>query len=366
MTRTIRAAVLLLPLMLAGKAGAAEFGDVLWLTEMPPLKQDSQSGQTGHQHAGHEHHAMGMAAASAAAAPVPAKKHVHDGTTEISLDGESPGKDHRPGKQVWLRQGDDIKAAKYVATPNESERLTIIDLNGRKSEAVTALEHGRLTLGLNLPEIGFHDVYLEQRSVRDGRLQVQLPKVELLWASCSAKEVDEEAVAKPIVNAGSPLELVREHLSDEGCMVRIVSGDAVNFRVLSFGRPVANVPVTMVTQEGWRNTRVSDENGRVTFTLIREYYPKWLEFKKFHTDTFLTIAEMDREETGEFDGMRYTSAHYIATLPGKYRPSPYDYRSYAWGLGISSFVIVFGGLSVYLYRRRRLKPYQEERVDDRA
>jgi len=56
----------------------------------------------------------------------------------------------------------------------------------------------------------------------------------------------------------------------------------------------------------------------------------------------------------------------VTTLPGKYRPSPYDYRSYAWGLGIALFVIVFGGLAVYLYRRRRLKPYQEERIDDKA
>jgi hypothetical protein len=35
-------------------------------------------------------------------------------------------------------------------------------------------------------------------------------------------------------------------------------------------------------------------------------------------------------------------------------------------LGIALFVVVFGGVSIYLYRRRRLKPYKEVRVDDKA
>lgn len=343
-------------------AGAADFGDVLWLSEAAPPKQKVVKAEE-HDHAGHEHHAAQSAVQASAPLSAPAKIHDHD--NQIILD-EAPGKDHKPGKRVWLRKGDEIKSALYVAAAKESERLTIINLEGKSTEIAASHNDGRLTFTTELPEIGFYDVYLEQRAVRDEKLQVQLPKIELLWASCSAKEVDEEAVAKPIVNPASPLELVREHLPNEGCMARIVSGDAVNFRVLSFGKPVASVPVTMVTQEGWRNTRVSDENGQVSFTLIREYYPKWLEFKKYHTDTFLIIAEQNREEAGELDGQRYSSTHYVATLPGKYRPSPHDYRSYAWGLGIALFVIVFGGLAVYLYRRRRLKPFREVRVDDKA
>lgn len=303
-------------------------------------------------------------AAASAPAAATTKKHDHDNT--ISLDGEAPGKDHRPGKQVWLRQGGNLKNAAYVVPAGSGEHMTMIDLEGNVVELDTGTDGNKLTLQTELPKVGFYATYLEQRVVREGTLQVQLPKIELLWASCVAKEVDEEAVAKPIINVKSPLELVREHGPDEGCMSRLVSGDVVTFRVLSFGQPVAGAPVTLITQEGWRNTVTSDVSGYAAFTLIREYYPKWFEFKKFHTDTFLTFAELDRDEAGELDGQRYTSAHYVATLPGKYRPSPYDYRSYAWGLGIALFVIVFGGLSVYLYRRRRLKPYREERIDDEA
>ncbi len=356
-------------LMLAGAACAAESVDILWLSETAPPKAAKAEGTTqsamhDHHHVGHDMAMMAASAPVAGSGAAEGKKHNHD--EQISLDGDSPGKDHRAGKQVWLRQGDSIKTAPYVVSDNISERLMMVDLGGRKTSVASNTENGRMTLKTDLPEIGFYETYLEQREVRDGRLLVRLPKIELLWANCSAKAVDEEEVAKPIVNDQSALELVREHKPDEGCMARLVSGDVVNFRVLSYGKPVAGVPVTMVTQEGWRNTQTSDESGKVAFTMIREYYPKWFEFKKFHTDTFLTIAEMDKPEAGVLEGRRYSSAHYVATLPGKYRPSPYDYRSYAWGLGISLFVVVFGGLAVYLYRRRRLKPYREERVDGRA
>jgi len=339
--------------------------ELLWLSETAPPKRAATAKTDDAQH---EHHHVMPSAQSAVAVSSPAsttaKKHDHD--AQISLDGEAPGKDHQSGKQVWLRQGDSIKTAPYVATVNARESLTMIDLDGVKTVFDAESAEGRLTLKTSLPKVGFYDVYLEQRAVRDGKLQVQLPKAELLWASCVAKEVDEDAVAKPIINVNSPLEIIREHKKDEGCMARLVSGDVVTFVVLSFGKPVAGVPVTMITQDGWRNSVVSDATGHASFTVIRSYFPKWLEFKKYHTDTFLTVVELDKAEAGELNGESYTSAHYVATLPGKYRPSPYDYRSYAWGLGIALFVIIFGGLAIYLYRRRRLKPYQEVRVDDKA
>lgn len=361
MNRETRIAVLILLLALGREAFASV--DVLWLTETPPPKPNKSVVESEHSHSGHDHHAMAHSPVAASAAPETHQIKKHDHDTQISLD-EAPGKDHRPGKQIWLRMGDDIKSARYLAS--EDDHLTLIGLQGKRGEIAGLNEGGVLTSRVELPEIGFYDAYLERRTVGDGRLQVQLPKIELLWATCSAKEVDEEAMAAPIVNAASPLELVREHRLNEGCMARLVSGDEVSFRVLSYGKPVAGVPVSMVTQEGWSSTRVSDADGRVIFILIREYFPKWLEFKKYHTDTFLMTAKMVREEAGVWQGARYNAIDYVATLPGKYRPSPYDYRSYAWGLGISLFVIVFGGVSVYLYRRRRVKPYKEERVDGKA
>lgn len=339
--------------------------DVLWLAETPPAKRAA----TAEKEVLPEHHHVMPPAASA---PMPAssavagatKTHKHEEV--VNPEGEAPGKDHRPGKQVWLRQGDNIKSAAFVDLGLHSEKLTLIDLKGARSELLATSENGQLTAKAEMPDIGFYEVYWDKRTVREGKLQVQLPKVELMWASCQAKDVDEEAVAKPIINADAPLEIVREHKEDEGCMARLVSGDVVKFLVLSYGKPLADVPVTMITQDGWRNTVVSDATGHAAFTLVRSYFPKWFEFKKYHIDNFLMVAERDINEAGVWDGAKYSSVHYTASLPGKYRPSPHDYRSYAWGLGISLFVVVFGWLAIYLYRRRRLKPYQEVRVDDKA
>lgn len=339
---------------------SAANADVLWLTETAPPK--ASASQVA-DHAAH-HHAM-HSSTSAVSKTATSDSGKHDHTGMIVLD-ETPGKDHRPSKQVWLRRGDDIKKSPFSDLDGGDPSLTLIDQAGKKSVVEAGQENGLFTLKAEMPEVGFYEAYLEQRSVKEGRLLVELPKIELLWASCQPKEIDEEAVAKPIVNEAVALELVRIHKEDEGCMNRLVSGDVVNFQVLSYGKPVAGIPVSMVTQEGWRNTQTSDASGTVAFTMIREYFPNWLEFKKYHTDVFLVSAVMEKNESGALNGQSYSSVRYEATLPGKYRPSPHDYRSYAWGLGISFFVIVFGGLAVYLYRRRRLKPYKEVRVDDKS
>ncbi|MFA6122129.1 MAG: hypothetical protein WCT35_09210 [Sideroxydans sp.] len=346
--------------LLALASTNAAYAELLWLTETAPPK--SSATQVA-DHAAH-HHAMHTPTA-AVSSTVVTDSGKHDHTGMIVLD-ETPGKDHRPSKQVWLRRGDDIKKSPFAALDGGVAYLTLIDQAGKKSVVEAGQENGLFTLKAEMPEVGFYETYLEQRSVKEGRLLVELPKIELLWASCQPKEIDEEAVAKPIINDALALELVRIHKEDEGCMNRLVSGDVVNFQVLSYGKPIAGFPVSMVTQEGWRNTQPSDASGTVAFTMIREYFPNWLEFKKYHTDVFLVSAVMDKQEAGALNGQPYISVRYEATLPGKYRPSPHDYRSYAWGLGISFFVIVFGGLAVYLYRRRRLKPYKEERVDDKS
>jgi len=346
-------------LMLASPAGAEE---VLWLSETAPPKVAIQHDAVMHAHMHHE--VPAVPAVLPAGGGAGAK---HDHSDQVSVEGESLGKDHQSGKQMWLRSGTTIRTAAAAPLLDADEHITMVDFEGKRSEFLASVsDKGVLGLKTELPKVGFYETYLERRQVSDGKLLVQLPKIELLWASCVAKDVDEESVAKPIINEQSPLELVRVHDKVEGCMPRLVSGDEVKFDVLSYGKPVGGVPVTLITQEGWRNTVVSDEKGHVTFTLIREYFPKWLEFKKYHIDSFLAVAEMERAETGELDGQTYDSSRYVASLPGKYRPSPNDYRSYAWGLGIALFVIVFGGLSIYLYRRRRVKPYREERVDDKA
>lgn len=360
-------------LMQMAWAGAA-CADVIWLSEVPPFKRTAALKVDEAQH---EHHHDAVAAnsmsaqsavvsASSAVAAAGAKKHDHGSGTEVDASGEIVDNTHSGAKRVWLRRGNDPFGSIYTGTGRDSETLTLLGHEGALPDAVMKLENGTLSAKLDLPELGFYNVYLTQSMVHGDMLHVQVAKAELLHGTCCAKGVDEEAVAKPIINANMPLELVREHYPDEGLFTRIVSGDKVNFIVLSYGMLVAGATVSMTTQNGWSNRKVSDADGRVSFTMIRDYYTAWLEFKKYHKQTFLMTADLEVADKIVSHGASYNSAHYTSTLAGSYYPSPHDYRSYAWGLGIGMFVIVFGGASIYLYRRRRLKPYQEVRVDDKA
>lgn len=345
--------------------------DVLWLSEAPPSKL-AKTAPVKADDAQHEHHQntapakSGSAQSAVVPATTAAKKHNHGGGTEVDATGEIVDNTHSGAKQLWLRSGSEPLGSAYVGTGRDSETLSLLSLEGALPDMVMKAENGTMKAKAELPELGFYNAYLTQRMVHGDMLHVQIAKAELLHGTCCAKAVDEEAVAKPIINPDVPLELVREHYPNEGLFTRIVSGDKVNFVVMSYGKPVGGASVSMTTQDGWSNRKVSDAGGRVSFTMIRDYYPAWLEFKKYHKRTFLMTADLHVPDRVVADGVGYGSAHYTSTLAASYYPSPYDYRSYAWGLGISLFVIVFGGASIYLYRRRRLKPYKEERVDGKA
>jgi len=347
------------------------FAEVLWLSEVPPPKSGSAAPVKADD-AQHGHHQLAApvinssAQSAVATAPSAAKKHNHAGGTEVDGTGEVVDNTHSGSKRVWLRRGSAPLSSGYVGTGRDSEMLTMLSLEGALPDAVMQIENDRLNAKIELPDMGFYNAYLTQTMVHGDMLHVQIAKAELLHGSCSAKSVDEEAVAKPIINANMPLELVREHYPNEGLFTRIVSGDTVNFVVMSYGKPVVGATVSMTTQNGWSSSKTSADDGRVSFTMIRDYYTPWLEFKKYHKQTFLMTADLHVPDKVVSNGVVYGSAHYTSTLAGSYYPSPHDYRSYAWGLGIGLFVIVFGGVAIYLYRRRRLKPYKEVRIDDKA
>jgi hypothetical protein len=122
--------------------------------------------------------------------------------------------------------------------------------------------------------------------------------------------------------------------------------------------------VRFVSHEGWTKEETSDAQGRVSFQVVRDYFPPWQEFKKRFKATYLVIAEAGAAETGRHLDQPYSGIRYQATLAGSYYPSPDDYRSYAWGLGIGLFIVLFCGVAIYLYRQRRVKPFQEVRLDE--
>lgn len=270
---------------------------------------------------------------------------------------------HADMKHLWLRRGDTpARSAPVVVAGNPP--LRVVAATGQSWEVVPAEAEGGYHARIGVSDMGFYNAYLTRATLADGQLDAVVAKAEVLKGTCCKKGVDavqEQAVG----DASQPIELVRDHMPDEKLFTRLVSGDVVSFTVTSFGKPLPGATVTLTTQQGWSKSVASDGDGRVSFTLIRDYYPSWDKFWRLNKQTFLVVAEA-RSGPGTWQGQPFRSARLRTTLAGKYSPSPTDYRSYAFGLGISLGLVVFLGSAVYLYRRRRVRPFREVRFDEKA
>jgi hypothetical protein len=336
---------LLAALIGAGSAAWAvtPSGDILWLSDTAP-KRAKAVVEGGHNHGGKQPENM-----------------------DAVISGDEGDNLHSGMKRLWLRQGDDPANASYVDAANISSGINLLDAKGNRSQVAQTPANGLAHAKCDFTELGFYNAYLSRESIQVGVKRVQLAKAEMLKGSCCMKSGDvDPAQTKAISDPGVPLEIVREHEPDEKMFTRITSGDKIKFTVNRQGKPAAGVAVTMFTQQGWQKKVISDSDGHVEFTMIRDYFPAWSDFKRRTKETFLIVADVEETAAGTHEGQPFAKVAYQATLSGRYAPSPYDYKSYAWGLGIAVFVFAFGGLGVYLYRRRRLRPFKEVRFNESA
>ncbi|MEY4591639.1 MAG: hypothetical protein RIR18_534 [Pseudomonadota bacterium] len=295
----------------------------------------------------------------------PVATHNHaSGSEDAVMSGDEADTIHTSVKHLWVRQGDELAKAAYLGNDVFPSALAMLDAKGKRSEAQQSPQNGTAHVKLEYQEMGFNNAYARRELLAGQTLRVQVAKAEVLKGSCCEREVAPEQL-KAFSDAEQPLEIVRERMEKEKLFTRIVSGDVIKFTVLSKGQPATGVPVVMMTQQGWQKKSVSNEEGKVEFTMIRDYFPSWDDFRRRTKETFVVSAELEKPESGVFQGQKYNAVRYEATLSGKYAPSPYDYKSYSFGLGIAVFVLAFGGLGVYLYRRRRVKPFQEIRFEEK-
>lgn len=331
----------------AGTAPAAN--GLVWLSETAPGVKSTSSGMD-HNHAG---------------AAAPNAGHDHSSVENAVADGNERMMNHAESKQLWLRSGTDPMKSPVAGLPGQDQILHIVGANGQVWDIKPESMNGALHAQIPLEEMGFYNAYLTRQAVVGDRLEVNVAKAELLKGTCCQKGID-PAQERPIHDSSQPIELVRDHMDGEKLFTRLVSGDKIGFTVLCQGKPLAGASVSMTTQQDWRKTQTSDANGRVEFTLIRDYFPAWTNFYRMIRQTFLVTADAEVSASGEYQGQPYRVVHYQTTLAGKYSPSPYDYRSYAYGLGISLGTVLFAGTAVYLYRRRRVRPFKEVRFHEAA
>ncbi len=269
-------------------------------------------------------------------------------------------------KRLWLRQGQAADNSDYVSRVDETPKLVLIDTDGKVEEKLLKKDDkaDALNVAFAMPNEGFYNAYLKRQHVEGDRLEVQIAKAEVLKHSCREGHDHVQEKMPPHHNAGMPLEIVRNRQPKENFHSRLGHGDEVSFTVLRNGNPLPGARVTLTSGQGWSKSLLSDEQGRVSYTMIRDYYPSWEAFEKRHAQPYLVNALYTMPQAGELDGQPYRETRYLASYAGKYYPSPDDYESYAYGLSFGLFALLSTGGGIYLFRRRRKRPYQEVSFND--
>ncbi|HEX8987823.1 MAG TPA: hypothetical protein VF816_07670, partial [Rhodocyclaceae bacterium] len=273
-----------------------------------------------------------------------------------------------PVKRLWLRAGSDPQKSGFARDDADAvvETLLVTPQGKPEGEVMSPAEDGKKNLSFEMPVQGYYRLYVTTRKLSGDTLSVSVAKSEVTNFSHGGDEEEKsKALAATRVLESAPIEIVREKNPDEKLFFQLKSGEEQAFVVLQKGVPVQGARVRFVSHQGWTKEAVADEQGRVVFQVVRDYFPDWTDFQKRFKATYLVIAETSGAESGRFKDQPYANVRYQATLSGAYYPSPDDYRSYAWGLGIGFAFLLFCGSAVYLYRRRRVKPFQEVRFDEK-
>lgn len=268
-----------------------------------------------------------------------------------------------PSKRLWLRSGADPQKSGYAQEDAQAlpEMLLVRPQGALTGEVLPPPEDGKKNLAFPMPVQGYYRVYVTTRKLQGDTLSVNVAKAEVSNFSHGGDEEERaQALVVPRVLESAPMEIVREKAADEPMFFQLKSGEEQAFVVLQKGLPSKGARVRFVSHEGWSKELLTDEQGRVSFKVVRDYFPPWDDFQKRFKATYLVIADLSAAEAGVYKDQPYSNVRYQSTLAGSYYPSPDDYRSYAWGLGLTVVFVLACGVPIYFYRRRRVKKTFEE------
>ncbi len=130
------------------------------------------------------------------------------------------------------------------------------------------------------------------------------------------------------------------------------TGDTLPVQVLFRGQPVAGLPVSLTTEQGWQKTVVTDEKGRAAFLLIKEVFHADKVNKK--PEAYFLTSSYQVEKTGELNGKSYSKEVYVSSLRLPVYPTPSDWESKSAG-----FYLIMGSVLAILFaaaiRRKRIR-----------
>jgi len=286
-------------------------------------------------------------------------QHAHGGPVEIRR-----GIYH---KNLWLRTGDSLAKGSYLdeaSVDTSNAKIFLLDVKGEIKPLVAGKPHGAFGVNFAMPDEGFYNLYLISEQFSESTRMINIAKAEVLKHSCREGHDHVQALMSPRQHDELPLEIIRLRAPAENFHSATHFGDNVQFQLLHHGQPLAGASVTLYTAQGWRNTMETDANGKVSFMMIRDYYPPWSEFKRRHRQDYVVQAVHNVPADEHAATSAYQQTRYETTLNGSYYPSTRDYRSYGYGLLLGTFALSFTAVAVYVYRRRGQQRFKEVRFDE--
>ncbi|MCP4550203.1 MAG: DUF4198 domain-containing protein [bacterium] len=335
-------ALILLALLGILTAGAdASGGDIipstepLWLS-LSPAESTRPEAKTGKRPGSTEHSAEGEECSSCP----PAERR-----PQSRFESE-----HRPAPlRRYFLNGLAPEAEGYVLHPD----LTVDELKLERQGGGSASVELEMSDG---PHHGAHNLYVVDREVRGETLHLRTAKWVTIQHSCgwghAPKFNDERQVSQTLTSV--PLEIVMDDLWDTNFHSTVMSGDRINLRVLKYGEPAPGARVTVISEKGWLKTFITDDEGRVAFQLVRDYYPDaWSNFHRGERGEIKFGADLISDEQGEFAGQKYDDIHLSTTFSWRYYPARREYTSLVIGLLIAVIGAGLTGVGFIVYRRRR-------------
>lgn len=150
-------------------------------------------------------------------------------------------------------------------------------------------------------------------------------------------------------------EITREY-EDEGERYRSRTGNMARLVVSFRGKPLSGIPVTLITSQGWRQTKSTNDDGMAVFTLIKEDFPEG-KVDKRKSSLYIARASYLASRRGKEGTGADGSAMYTASMSIRVSPSAYEWESHSTAYLVTIFTVGAAGTAIAIRRRRKkMKP----------
>ncbi|MBF0455520.1 MAG: hypothetical protein HQL72_11980 [Magnetococcales bacterium] len=152
---------------------------------------------------------------------------------------------------------------------------------------------------------------------------------------------------------GQPILEIKRLCADDHECYRTHAGQNLRVQVSFKGEPLANQTLTLITEQGWKQSKRTDDHGKVSFLLIKELFPEKIDRRK--SENYLLTTEHVLPATGVLNGQPFHHEHHIATLPLQVFPPKSDWQSkrMAYMVGSGTFLLAGGAIAIRRKRQRK-------------